>query len=581
LALPLFSQEPPPVEAFGESIDVNVVNLTVNVSDREGNPVRGLTAEDFEVLVDGKSLDISNFYGVDGSLDLDPGDAVPRRAVPPGRSATEGPTAIPPEDARHIAIFIDNSSLHGKNRRRVFQGLRDYVGDLTGPNDLYMVVAFRSEYELVQPFTNSPGDVVAAIDSLERAPAEGPIWESDQRMLIRSLADVDLAPTSGLGTGGMKVQSDQIMYLEQTRMIAQQARQNAKNTLGGLAYLIGSMSGLPGKKVVLFLSEGLEMRPAEALFHAHYNRFEAAAEVYGFDRSLDPPQIIAQEYDLSGDIEQLAAYAQAHEVSLSSIDAAGPNAAFAGAADARLRDNDSVAVAGYKPVWSQRLDMLHTQNRQSTLQTLAEQTGGQVLLNTRDYAEFFRTFDDNLNVYYSIGFVADRDVEGGRHELVVKVRPPGLRVAHRRTYVDKTWAQILSERTLSRTVLGSGANEFEMQTFPGEITLQDDGRYILPIHVFVPVKQLTLLPNGDEYTANLSVAIVVKKPSGSTEPAQVMLLGLRLPKDAVDQNTVETGEAAVRLLIDAGPQEIGIGVRDQASGATSTTSFVIDPAGNA
>src|SRR5437660_7646712 len=61
LAIPLFAQTPPLIE----KIDVNVVNVDVTVTDRAGNPVRGLTRDDFEVFEDGKLQKISNFYAVE------------------------------------------------------------------------------------------------------------------------------------------------------------------------------------------------------------------------------------------------------------------------------------------------------------------------------------------------------------------------------------------------------------------------------------------------------------------------------------------------------------------------------------
>ena len=58
LILPLSSslsaQEAP--EAFGESIDVRVVNVEAVVTGRHGERVRGLTAADFRLLVDGKEV---------------------------------------------------------------------------------------------------------------------------------------------------------------------------------------------------------------------------------------------------------------------------------------------------------------------------------------------------------------------------------------------------------------------------------------------------------------------------------------------------------------------------------------------
>ncbi|MYJ24076.1 MAG: hypothetical protein F4080_00670 [Holophagales bacterium] len=51
-AVGLAQQEDLPA-VFSEVIDVRVVNIEVVVTDRDGNRVHGLTASDFELLVDG------------------------------------------------------------------------------------------------------------------------------------------------------------------------------------------------------------------------------------------------------------------------------------------------------------------------------------------------------------------------------------------------------------------------------------------------------------------------------------------------------------------------------------------------
>src|SRR6185503_7358715 len=54
-------QEPSPTFRQG----VEAVQLSVIVTDREGNPVSGLSEDDFEILEDGKPRPITTFFAVD------------------------------------------------------------------------------------------------------------------------------------------------------------------------------------------------------------------------------------------------------------------------------------------------------------------------------------------------------------------------------------------------------------------------------------------------------------------------------------------------------------------------------------
>src|SRR3954469_9081112 len=60
-----------------ESITVNFVEVPVNVTDRAGNPIRGLKASNFGVIDDGKSRQITSFDAVDFSSKESAAEASP------------------------------------------------------------------------------------------------------------------------------------------------------------------------------------------------------------------------------------------------------------------------------------------------------------------------------------------------------------------------------------------------------------------------------------------------------------------------------------------------------------------------
>ena len=59
--LPLVAQDDGET-IFIDRVDVNVVNVEVFVTDRDGNRVADLTADDFEIYEDGRLVEVSNFY---------------------------------------------------------------------------------------------------------------------------------------------------------------------------------------------------------------------------------------------------------------------------------------------------------------------------------------------------------------------------------------------------------------------------------------------------------------------------------------------------------------------------------------
>ena len=63
---------------FGESVEVNIVNVEVFVADKDGKPVSGLRRGDFELREDGKAMSITNFEAF---------RQTPEPAAGPGRPA--------------------------------------------------------------------------------------------------------------------------------------------------------------------------------------------------------------------------------------------------------------------------------------------------------------------------------------------------------------------------------------------------------------------------------------------------------------------------------------------------------------
>ncbi|MEM8993199.1 MAG: hypothetical protein AAGF23_00275, partial [Acidobacteriota bacterium] len=118
---------------FMESVDIEVVNIDVWVTDRDGRPVDGLTRDDFLVFRDGDGVPISNFYAVAGGVPV--GEALPRPVDAAGDAPRPlelerlGPAAdIAPEHRLWLIVFIDNYNIDPVERNRVLPGLRRFLG---------------------------------------------------------------------------------------------------------------------------------------------------------------------------------------------------------------------------------------------------------------------------------------------------------------------------------------------------------------------------------------------------------------------------------------------------------------------
>ncbi len=116
-----------PREDFFDVVDVEIVNVDVWVTDKQGNPVDGLGKDDFVVLRDGEPVEVTNFYAVSD------GRPVAAAAAPdagrPDRGAAAPPSEpeVAPEHRLWLIVYVDNYNIDPIERNRIFPDLRQFL----------------------------------------------------------------------------------------------------------------------------------------------------------------------------------------------------------------------------------------------------------------------------------------------------------------------------------------------------------------------------------------------------------------------------------------------------------------------
>ena len=103
-------------QRVAETIEVSVVEVPVTVVDRDGRSVRGLKAESFEVLDDGKRVPIEYF------------DTVDMGAIP--ESSTESP--LPAVATRHFLLLFDLANSTPGTIARAGEATKKFVEEQLG-----------------------------------------------------------------------------------------------------------------------------------------------------------------------------------------------------------------------------------------------------------------------------------------------------------------------------------------------------------------------------------------------------------------------------------------------------------------
>jgi VWFA-related protein len=154
------AQEPVPTP-FGAVVEVSRILTEVRVVDRSGEPVQGLTVDDFQVSVDGQPVTVESVAWVPTS-----GDLPKTPAATPG--VTAGPTLEQvPEPRLIVIVFQSDINLYRlKGLVRMAPEAAAFVRNLD-PDDLVALFAFESHLEMRSDFTADHEAVADMLNTTE------------------------------------------------------------------------------------------------------------------------------------------------------------------------------------------------------------------------------------------------------------------------------------------------------------------------------------------------------------------------------------------------------------------------------
>lgn len=239
---------PPEVPVIGETIDVRVVNVEV-VATADGQLVRGLTAADFRLLVDGREVPIEFFTEVAEGI-----------AAQAGPSAPVAPAEVVP---RSYLVFVDESFSVSEPRNVVLEKLEADLG-LMGPGDRMAVLAFDgSKIEVLSPWTLDKAGLARSLRQARQRDARGNQALAQHRSMAADVPFFEWA-ASEAGLDGHEI--DFIVAETLDRRVSPEARSQLGKTALAMAGALRGFEVPPGRKVMLLLSGGWSVGVAPQLF---------------------------------------------------------------------------------------------------------------------------------------------------------------------------------------------------------------------------------------------------------------------------------------------------------------------------
>ncbi len=544
----------PPGATFEDTVHVKVINVQVFVRDRDGNPVTGLTKDDFVLLEQKRPVPITNFYEVHERVKvgavagLVPGEPEQHIIDRPGLARRN---YVVPEDERlNLVIYVDHHNIRPQNRNRFFRYVREFLRQHVTRDDRVMLLTFNRSVKVEREFTSDPQMIANALYDLEKHTGGRTMWDSDRADLIRDIGEED---------------RDYHFVQGRVRIYSQQIYNDMQFTLDGLKDSVISLAGMPGRKAFLYVSDGLPMRAGADMWEALDQRGRSVDSIeYNQNFFLDSLQ-----YDSSRRFTDIVDTANANEVSFYTVDASGPMGI-------NSRDASMQGMA-----FSSNIDSVARDNMHSSVMYMAEETGGQYIVNTNNFRDGLNRIALDFASYYSLGFQPGHAGTGRKYNIDVDLTKAaqerlGLKrerfVRHRESYRDKSVDTEMTEGTLAALKLGYEKNDLEISLIKAdEIRREERGLYTVHVDVQVPIGEMTLVPVGTEGEHLLRARIWVQAlaSNGDISPPQVEPFELTIPAGDLERAMESYYTYTLPLIMKEGDQRLTVAVRDEVAGATS------------
>jgi len=514
-ALPLLAQDPPAGGGFKESIQVSVVNLDVYVTDKKGQPVTGLKKEDFQIFEDGKPVEISNFFAESR------GTAPAAIAAVAAEAAPERPVA----QRLRLVVFVDDVNLSAANRARILQNVGRFLHGELKPGDEVMIVRYDQTLDVRRQFTADLQVLDTDLAAILKLPTDIRKYESGLNNAVRS---VYFSVNGGEGIGTLAEAAISSWAGEESIMV--------QGALDALDSVVSWLAGVPGRKAILYVSDGLPLTPGLDLFTI----FSRAPQ--GSQATKRISEMSAQKFDLTKRFRQLTSHASRNRVAFYPIEAYGTRGT-----EGSLFDSVSLAT------------------RQNGLRFLAEDTGGRALLNAADVPSALARVSEDFATYYSIGYQPRRPGDEAEHKIEVKVKSRGAQVRYRQWYRDKPVAETVAEGTLAVMRFGPEDNPLgaALEVVPG----LTPGETL--VRVKVPVGKLFLQPNGASRQGQLRLYVVASGEGATTPVRQSKLVTVDVPEAEAAAGSKKEYTHEISIPLKPGYYALGLGVRDELSATTS------------
>jgi VWFA-related protein len=492
----------PQVPVF--SAETAAVVVDVVVRDKKGKPVKDLKASDFTITEDGAPQTVDSLRVIDNmSAAGEEAEPAAPVAAAPGAAAPAAPAAPAATTSKAsapsvIAFVFDR--LTPNARKTAEKAALTYADKGYVPGDLVAVFSIDLALHTIQPFTNDVGLIKTGIS---RAAQQGNTQFANDREEARRRTESAMAATDTLATLGQTNQAgasiaaaQQAFDTVQVNMLrtfdSLERDQQGYATSNGLLAVVSGLKAIPGRKTVVFFSEGLALTAnVQGQFRSVISSANRAnVSVYAVDAGGLRTESGIKE---AGDELRLASQRRA------SMEGRGDQAMTGGALTKGLERTEDLL----------RLDP------SAGLGQLADETGGFLVRDTNDASPGFRRIQEDMRFYYLLSYTPSNSAFDGRYRTIgVKVSRPGVNVQTRKGYYAVRPEYVVPVRAYEAPALALLDKSPRPEAFAmklGALSFPEKDRPgLVPVIVEIPGNTMAWAPERTGGSSHAQFAVVVR-----------------------------------------------------------------------
>lgn len=519
---------------FVESIEVRVVSVDVVVTDAKGNPLTGLTRDDFELLENGKRVDVSHFARIsEGRLEHD-GPAGAAAGAAEAEQAAHNPVIW--------AVYVDQTNIKFGKRNQALRELRRFLDQTMREGDRAIVATYDGQVFRVRTgVTADRAFLTKTLQTLEKDRFHMGPAASQEIWLRRDLENVVDPVEEGPALG------------RAVNMIVDGEAIRTRDAIRGMGSLLDVIAGADARTAIVYVGAGFNLLPGLAITETFRRRLPMWAE------GLNAPRPEDRKFELEKEMSNLATRISATRATVYSI-----HAGDTGMGLLEVEDGGSFESTGGVVGEGSHLTEM------GSVREIAERTGGRAFRAGPNLAAELAIVATDLNHYYSLGYTPKGE-PGQTRDVDVRVKVPGARVRHREAVRERSAAEAASDAVVTALF-----NPAEVNPLAVRVQTEPKRGRMLPVRVQVPLDSLTFLPQGDVQRAGLVFHFALAAKDGSVYRLDSRELPLAVHRADFAKALTQHVSYSVSVPLQGAGARLAVSVQDRIGMTRSLVTVPLD-----